>query len=270
MQSVPELARRVCFILCEPAHPGNIGSAARAIKTMGFRDLRVVAPREADYRTHEEALAYATSSADVLEASKSYATLAQALEGVTYAWAMTGYDREFGAPLTPMRQAASETASRLSALEGSLCQGCAAIPADPASPSLNLSQAVQIAAYEMQLALLDARGDAGALYDWQGRFAHEEPAPLEAIEGFFDHWERAMAACGAHDPKKPRHFMEVSRRLFGRAGLTKNELDLLRGVCAAVICPKRDRIGTKTRGKAAMREQTQNDPKNSPMPPEEQ
>ena len=79
MQSVPELARRVCFILCEPAHPGNIGSAARAIKTMGFRDLRVVAPREADYRTHEEALAYATSSADVLEASKSYATLAQAL-----------------------------------------------------------------------------------------------------------------------------------------------------------------------------------------------
>ena len=202
MQSVPELARRVCFILCEPAHPGNIGSAARAIKTMGFRDLRVVAPREADYRTHEEALAYATSSADVLEASKSYATLAQALEGVTYAWAMTGYDREFGAPLTPMRQAASETASRLSALEGSiafvfgtersgltneevcLCQGCSAIPADPASPSLNLSQAVQIAAYEMQLALLDARGDAGALYDWQGRFAHEEPAPLEAVEGF--------------------------------------------------------------------------------------
>ena len=54
--------------------------------------------------------------------------------------------------------------------------------------------------------------------------------------------------------------MEVSRRLFGRAGLTKNELDLLRGVCAAVICPKRDRIGTKTRGKAAMRAQTQNDP----------
>ena len=78
-----------------------------------------------------------------------------------------------------------------------------------------------------------------------------------------------MAACGAHDPNKPRHFMEVSRRLFGRAGLTKNELDLLRGVCAAVICPKRDRIGTKTRGKAAMCEQTLNAPKNSPMPPEE-
>ena len=113
MQSVPELARRVRFILCEPAHPGNIGSAARAIKTMGFRDLRVVAPREPEYRTHEEAIAYATSSVDVLQASKCHATLAEALEGVTFAWAMTGYDREFGAKLTIMRKAAAETASRL-------------------------------------------------------------------------------------------------------------------------------------------------------------
>ena len=66
---IPQLASRVRFVLCEPAHPGNIGSAARAIKTMGFRDLRVVAPREPGYRTHEEAVAYATSSVDVLEAS---------------------------------------------------------------------------------------------------------------------------------------------------------------------------------------------------------
>ena len=49
----PRQSRRVRFVLCEPSHPGNIGSAARAIKTMGFRDLRVVAPREAGFRTHE-------------------------------------------------------------------------------------------------------------------------------------------------------------------------------------------------------------------------
>ena len=72
---IPHFASRVRFVLCEPAHPGNIGSAARAIKTMGFRDLRVVAPREPDYRTHEEAIAYATSSVDVLEASRCHATL---------------------------------------------------------------------------------------------------------------------------------------------------------------------------------------------------
>lgn len=272
MQSVPELSRRVRFILCEPAHPGNIGSAARAIKTMGFRDLRVVAPRVESYRTDEEAVAYATSSADVLEASRMHATLAEALEGVTFAWAMTGYDREFGAALRPMRRAAAESVGRLAGLEGDiafvfgtersgltneevlLCNGCAAIPADPESPSLNLSQAVQIAAYEMQMALLDARGDAANLYDWQNRFEAEQPAPSEAVEGFFRHWEEAMVACGAHDPKKPRHFMEASRRLFGRTGLTKNELDLLRGVCAAVIRPKSERIGQKTAARSARKD----------------
>ena len=82
----PRQSRRVRFVLCEPSHPGNIGSAARAIKTMGFRDLRVVAPREAGFRTHEEAIAFATSSVDVLEACRAHATLAEALEGVTFAW----------------------------------------------------------------------------------------------------------------------------------------------------------------------------------------
>ena len=105
----PRQSRRVRFVLCEPSHPGNIGSAARAIKTMGFRDLRVVAPREAGFRTHEEAIAFATSSVDVLEACRAHATLAEALEGVTFAWALTGYDREFGPPMSPLREACGKT-----------------------------------------------------------------------------------------------------------------------------------------------------------------
>ena len=70
--STSALSQHVCFILVEPAHPGNIGSAARAIKTMGFRDLRVVSPWEENYRTHPEAIAYSTSSVDVLQSSRSY------------------------------------------------------------------------------------------------------------------------------------------------------------------------------------------------------
>ena len=260
----PELSRRVRFILCEPAHPGNIGSAARAVKTMGFRSLAVVAPREADYRTHPEALAYATSSADVLAASTMHATLAEALEGVTFAWAATGYDREFGPPMSTMREAAAKSAAWLAQMPGDLafvfgtersgltneevllCQGCAAIPADPESPSLNLSQAVQIAAYEMQLALLAAEGNECGFYDWQHRFAEEPPASVEEIEGFYAHWERAMTACGVHDPARPKHLMDITRRLFGRSGLTRTEIDLLRGICSAIIRPKRERIGSKT------------------------
>ena len=263
MQQTPRRSSRVRFILCEPAHPGNIGSAARAVKTMGFRDLRVVAPREPEYRTHPEAVAYATSSVDVLEASRMHATLAEALEGVTFAWAMTGYDRQYGPKLSPMREAAGKAVAWLDQMPGDLafvfgtersgmtneeimlCQGCAAIPADPESPSLNLSQAVQIAAYEMQMSLLSAEGREGELYDWQGRFEGDAPASSDAIEGFYGHWEEAMAACGYHDPKNPRHLMDMTRRIFSRSGLSVNEIALLRGICAAIIRPKAERIGSK-------------------------
>lgn len=260
---IPQLSSRVRFVLCEPSHPGNIGSAARAVKTMGFRDLRVVAPREADYRTHEEAVAYATSSIDVLEASRSHATLAEALEGVTFAWALTGYDREFGPPMSSLRPAASRSVAWLADMTGDIafvfgtersgltneevmcCQGCCAIAADPASPSLNLAQAVQITAYEMHMALMAGEGHEGELYDWQSRFSHEAPASVEAIEGFYQHWERAMTACGVHDPANPKFLMPITRRLFGRSGLTQTEIDLLRGICSAIIRPKRDRAGSK-------------------------
>ncbi len=260
----PRQSRRVRFILCEPSHPGNIGSAARAIKTMGFRDLRVVAPREADFRTHEEAIAFATSSVDVLEACRAHATLAEALEGVTFAWALTGYEREFGPPMSPLREACGKTYDWLESFpEGDvafvfgcersgltndevlLCQGQAAIAADPESPSLNLAQAVQLTAYEMHMAGLSREGHDGALYDWQRRFEGEAPATNEAVEGFYRHWEEAMTACGVHDPAKPKNLMSITRRLFSRANLTQTEIDLLRGICAAVIRPKRDRAGSK-------------------------
>ena len=86
--STSVLAQHVSFILVEPAHHGNIGSAARAIKTMGFRDLRVVSPWESDYRDHPAAISYATSSVDVLPASRPYLSLIVSHEGVHFAWAM--------------------------------------------------------------------------------------------------------------------------------------------------------------------------------------
>ena len=71
------------------------------------------------------------------------------------------------------------------------------------------------------------------------------PATNEAVEGFYRHWEEAMTACGVHDPAKPKNLMSITRRLFSRANLTQTEIDLLRGICAAVIRPKRDRAGSK-------------------------
>ena len=261
--STSVLAQHVSFILVEPAHPGNIGSAARAIKTMGFRDLRVVSPWESDYRDHPEAIAYATSSVDVLAASRSYPSLIEALEGVNFAWAMSGYDREFGPAIEPVRVVAQKAEQFIKEGQGNiafvfgcgrtglsneqmaLCQGCAAIPADPECTSLNLSQAVQIMAYEMHMAMMDQTKMHDGLYDWQERFAGEKLAGPQAVEGFLNHFEQAMIHCGVLDPKEPKLFMPRVRRLFSRTLLTQPEVDLLRGVCSQIISPKNERAGRK-------------------------
>lgn len=265
MKEIPEASSSVCFVLCSPSHPGNIGSAARAIKTMGFTDLRVVTPKDPNYKEHPEAIAFATSSVDVLENAQTFDCLLDALEGVSEAFALSGYSREFGPPIEDLRTSAARAAAWLSRPkkerggsvayvfgcersgltneEMNLCQTCSAIVANPASPSLNLSQAVQLTAYEMQLALLSDRTH--ELYEWQDRFEHEPAASVRAIEGFYEHWQQAMIACGALNPDEPKNLMGISRRLFARSGLTQSEIDMLRGICAAIIRPKRERIGSK-------------------------
>ncbi len=254
MDKVPSLAPAFRFVLCDPSHDGNIGMAARAIKTMGFRNLVIVNPRDPDYKTSEEAVAFATSSVDVLQEARTVATLTEALEGVTFAWALTGYDREFGPALEPLRAVSEKSMAWVSQGMGDVafvfgtertglsneqvmqCQGCAAIVANPESPSLNLSQAVQLTAYEMQMALLAHEGHANDLYDWQERFHHEPLAGLDAVEGFLKHFEEAMVSCGALDPNKPKTFMPVVRRLFGRTQLTVNEAVSYTHLTLPTIC----------------------------------
>lgn len=252
-------ADRVRFVLVAPSHPGNIGAAARAIKTMGFARLVVVQPKHADYREHAEAVALATGAADVLTASTSFETLTEALAGVRTACAMTGYDRQFGPPLADLRTCAADSARAVGAGEDiafvfgtersglenedvERCQMCCAIPADPAFSSLNLAQAVQVTAYECQLAL---RG-AAKVHDGQRRFVPDEmPAPVEALEGFYLHLEQALIVVGALDPDEPKRLMQRLRRLFNRARPTQTEIDVLRGVTAAIIESRADRAGRK-------------------------
>lgn len=258
------LFSRVCFILARPSHPGNIGSAARAIKTMGFTDLRVVLPKVGTYREHPDAIAMATSSVDVLQASRSYASLTEALSDVGYAFALTGYSRKYGPPFAELRESVRlahawlskepEERGRIAFVFGNersgmtneeidSCQACSAIPANPASPSLNLSQAVQVTGYEMQMELMAATDC--DLYGWQRRFDDDPPASPKAMEGLYAHWQEAMVACGALDPKEPKHMMDISRRMFSRAQLSQSEVDMLRGVCSAIILPRSMRIGRK-------------------------
>lgn len=263
-RTLPPQSGRISFVLVRPSHPGNIGAAARAVKTMGFTDLRVVAPVDVAYRTHPDAVAFSTSSVDVLENSRDYPTLEAALTDVALPFAMTGYSRRFGPKLETMRESAERAAvwadentgpgvafvfgcerSGLTNEEACLCRFATAIPANPLSQSLNLAQAVQIAAYEMHMALL-ARAHAAGLYSWQERFEKDPAAGAEAVEGLMRHWEEAMIACGAHKPEEPKNLMAMCRSIFSRALLTQSEVDLLRGICAAIICPRHLRVGRKT------------------------
>ena len=253
---------RIRFVLVSPSHPGNIGAAARAIRTMGFDRLYVVNPRFSDYRTHPDAVAFCTHAADVLEQSVCTKTLLEALEGVNFACALSGYDREFGPPLRDLQTSTEQVKallekntteevafvfgterSGLTNEEIMLCQVCTAIPANPKCDSLNLAQAVQVTAYQLQQTLRGRSLDSHA-----HRFADESPAKIEAMEGFFAHLEQAMLSCGALNPDQPKQMMPKLRRIFSRSGLSASDVDMLRGICAAIICPKSQRSGSKNKG----------------------
>jgi tRNA/rRNA methyltransferase len=122
--------------------------------------------------------------------------------------------------------------------EVALCQASCAIPADPVHGSLNLAQAVQVAAYEMRVAL-DSEPPAS-------RFASEPPAGVEALEGMYAHLEQALVALGYLDPDVPRKLLFRVRRLLARAHPTASEVDILRGICAAIITRKSARAGSKS------------------------
>jgi tRNA/rRNA methyltransferase len=254
---------RVRYVLVQPTLAANIGAAARAIKTMGFGRLVVVDPRDPGYRSDADAIALSTGAADVLAASTCVPDLAYGLAGVGLAIAMTGYDREFGPPLLDLRSVAGKVAQHLAAPEhGDVafvfgtersglsnadvmrCQLAGAIPANPAFSSLNLAQSVQVTAYECQLAL---RGTT-EIQPGQLRFGPDDaPAGVEALEKLYEHFEQAATAVGFHDPAEPKTLMVRVRRMFNRARPTQTEVDLLRGVLAAVIESRADRAGRKQR-----------------------
>ncbi len=251
-------ADRIRFVLVEPSHPGNIGAAARAIRTMGFGNLAVVAPRETGFRVHEEALAFATHAVDVLQAASVHESLSQALEGVRLSFAMTGYAREFGPPIADLRSAAMRAHAHLAGAPGDVafvfgaernglanhdverCSACCAIAADARAASLNLAQAVQVVAYECRLAIVG-----GAIDPQLTPFAQSPPASHDRLEGMLAHLEQALVELGYLDPAQPRRLMSRLRRLLARAQPSDEEVDILRGIAAAIVERRAERAGRK-------------------------
>jgi tRNA/rRNA methyltransferase len=236
------------FVLVEPSHPGNVGAAARAIKTMGFSRLVLVAPRIAHVQSDPEAVAMASGADDVLASASIVPALSDALAGVRWSVALTARVREYGPPQLAPREAANEAARQAAAGDIAFvfgnertglsnehverCSALAHIPANPAYSSLNLAQAVQVLAYELRVAFLGERAAAAS-----GE-ALSERASGEEIERMFLHLENALIALEFLDPANPKKLMSRLRRLFARAGLEREEVNIVRGIAKHILLLK--------------------------------
>lgn len=245
--------------MVEPSHPGNVGSAARAIKTMGFSELALVAPRLPDMAAQPEAVALASGAGDVLARAAVHDTLESALAPVTLAFALTARVRDLGPPPCDIRQAAQLARDHLAQAgtgdvavvlgteragltnaQIAACHRICHIPANPEYSSLNVAQALQLAAWELRYALISAQG--GSLLPAttaQTPDPGAAPAPVEAVQALLAHWEEALVAVKFLDPRHPKKLMPRMRHLFSRSALTRDEVDMLRGVCTAMLATAR-------------------------------
>lgn len=248
----PEFSR-IRFVMTEPSHPGNVGSAARAIKTMGFGDLVLVAPKVADISTQPEAISLASGASDILGNTLILNSLDEALAPVTLAFALTARPRDLGPPACDIRQAAElgrdhlleHPDARVAIVVGTersgltneqigLCHRVCHIPANPEYSSLNVSQAMQLAAWELRYALLQTQPkniSAEPISTDPGR----RPASADSIIALMTHWQEALEAVEFLNPAHPKKLMPRMRHLFTRNNLTQDEVDMMRGVCTAMI-----------------------------------
>ncbi len=234
-------AGRVRFVLVGTQHPGNIGAAARALKTMGFARLVLVAPEQFP---SDEAFRRAAGADDVLAAAPVVATLAEAVADCRLVLGCTARSRrvqlEELAPHAAGERAIGIAAARdevalvfgrertgLSNEELQLCHAAVHIPANPEYSSLNLAAAVQVLAYEARLALLAGGGDGAAPVH-----ADDVPATHAQLEGFFAQLGETLDDIDFHKGRAPDSAMRKLRRLFLRGDLTQQEVRLLRGILA--------------------------------------
>ena len=227
------MLNNVRVILSHTTHPGNIGAAARAMKTMGLTRLYLINPR---HFPDAQAKAMAEGADDVLENAVVCASLDEALQGVVFVAGMSARVRDISQEvLAPreamplvMQQARQPVAllfgtemSGLTNEELARCQLMVRIPVNPDFTSLNIAASVQLVSYELRLAA--GQGDCcGA--------PEVIPAPAEHVEGFFRQLEEALTEIGFLNSKHPTKLMHKLRRLYARARLEPEEINILRGI----------------------------------------
>jgi tRNA/rRNA methyltransferase len=246
-------AARTTFVMLEPSHAGNIGAAARALRSMGFSDLRVVAPRHADFASHPDAVAFASGATKILSQAQVFESMDAALHDVSVVIGLSAHGREFCAPLTELQQGVVVAQNALDAhvehrvafvfgtertglsiSQAQRCQQLCFIESDELSSSLNVAQSIQVVAYSARLAfrltrppLLVANDPGAALVSAQD------------LEAMLAHLEQGLIALDFLNPEQPKRLMPRLRRQFNRTHLERSELDIWRGIASAMLAAKK-------------------------------
>ncbi|WP_426306942.1 RNA methyltransferase [Acidovorax facilis] len=256
------------FVLINTSHAGNVGAAARAMKTMGFDDLVLVAPRWANVLRREETIQRASGALDVLENARIVATLDEALDGMSHLCATAMTPRDFGPP-TAAPRAHFELLLKKELLAIDRQALDAKNTSNPEEPSAAAAGQAGVAflfgserfgmtnedVYRCHVALsIPTNPGFGSLnlgaaiqviaYEWRmalGGFPVQDATPQRAladaaqVAGMLGHWEQALTGIGFLDPAAPKKLMPRLNQLFNRAQLSPEEIHILRGVAKAMI-----------------------------------
>ncbi|KXU35767.1 RNA methyltransferase [Ventosimonas gracilis] len=237
------MLQNIRVVLEGTSHPGNIGAAARALKTMGLSQWVLLSPMEFPSVV---ASARAAGAVDVLEAVQVVDHLPQAISGCVQVFGVSARSRHISLPLLDPREAAGKMLKQ--AVQGETvallfgnervglsnealqrCQFQVQIPSNPAFSSLNLAAAVQVLSYELRMAALQSH-----LINGVCKKAQEPLAQVDELEHFYTHLQRVLQQVAFLDPAKPMNLMPKLRRLFARTALERTELNILRGILSAV------------------------------------
>lgn len=235
---------QIRIVLVETSHPGNIGSAARAMKTMGFYELTLVAPKQFP---HAEATARAAGADDVLARAQVHASLKEAVADCHLILGTSARPRKIPWPSLTPRQCAQliqqeKPATKVAIVFGrercgltneelDLCHYCLFIPSNRQFSSLNVAAAVQIVAYELHLACREPV---------RHPLTESRLATQAELESFYTHLYQALVDIGfLHSTKQGASIMRRLRRLYGRARLERTEVDVLRGILSCAQHPHR-------------------------------
>ncbi|MBA1226082.1 tRNA (cytosine(32)/uridine(32)-2'-O)-methyltransferase TrmJ [Pseudomonas stutzeri] len=237
--------QNIRVVLVNTSHAGNIGGAARAMKNMGLSRLVLVDPE--DFPS-PDAVARASGATDILDSAQVVATLEEALVGCSLVLGTSARDRRIPWPLLDPRECAAVSVEQAAAgsdvalvfgreyagltnEELQRCQYHVHIPSDPQFSSLNLAAAVQVLTYEVRMAWLAAEGRPAKVEKLETTaMLDAQPVTVDELENYFGHLEQTLVDIGFLDPAKPRHLMPRLRRLYGRSGISKLEMNILRGI----------------------------------------